>query len=145
MIKKMLCRAKQLEETGLWVYGYFCYSPKDDMPAIQRYDCHDILTVDENTLGLYSGFNDKNQKNIFTGDIVHITSDVFECDFVGEVVFLNDGIFSVAQRETGYVKPLANYIIAVDIEVIGNVFDNPDLMKIKEWRYDANANKLRCD
>ena len=89
-----------------------------------------ILTVqhrvDPDTVGECTGLRDKNGKLIFEGDIVE------GCDFTVEdggfgVVGFDDGAFTVSGNNiegTFY----ENYW-GLDFEVIGNIHDNPELLK----------------
>ena len=86
------------------------------------------VEIDPSTLGQYTGLKDKNGKEIYEGDIVKSISGK-----VGYVIF--------SQQEMGYVVVWDNcdtrlghrnrgegYECDGSIEVIGNIYDNPELI-----------------
>lgn len=76
------------------------------------------------SVGQYTGLNDKNGKKIFEGDIV---KGYINCEkFIGYVVFRN-GSFFVEEKGFGcYGIAFGN---TTNWEVIGNIFDDPELLK----------------
>lgn len=96
--------------------------------------------VDPSTVGQYTGLTDKNGKRIFEGDMIKPFDD--EIDKM--VVEFHHGQFLLClYGERGYMaeygweeegnygcfeaEPLSSY--GDDIEVIGNIHDNPELVK----------------
>ena len=92
--------------------------------------CHHIIPE---TIGQYTGLRDKNCEGIFEGDIVR--AEICEGSYqgfrfpVGEVVF-EKGAFCI--KDYKQTTPLSSYSPRVQFEVIGNIHDNPDLMKNEE-------------
>lgn len=85
------------------------------------------------TIGQYTGLTDKNGKRIFEGDICRFKR--FNDIHVGEIVF-NVTTASFVMRYQSIVgaygeKATQKMLLSVcdDIEVIGNIHDNPELME----------------
>ena len=135
-MREILFRGKR-RDNGQWVEGAFCpknsegpFSPMKDDPSIIKLDKpHDgfWFAVDGDTVCQYTGLKDKNGKQIFEGDIV-MGRDFSEGDGFG-VVEWNDGAFEVNnQSSTGTFHE--NYW-GQDLEVIGNIHDNPELLEVE--------------
>lgn len=133
-MREILFRGKR-KDNGEWVYGCFVKSLSStvhgyimeshtDMPAAK---------VILKTVGQYIGKTDKNGQKIFTDDIVRFK--VFDNTFIGEIAFntetlANDIRFNLVtiSGETKTHRILCS--LCDDIEVIGNVFDNPELLEV---------------
>jgi uncharacterized phage protein (TIGR01671 family) len=140
-MREILFRGKPLGDLhGKFIYGslgvldtdlcaiYHCFEFKDD----------EMELVYINTVGQYTGLTDKNGKKIFEGDIV--TYDDAEADYEGyhDNVFLNcgevgisawDGIY-FTNRQTVEMSDLYESETMVDCEIIGNIYDNPELLEV---------------
>lgn len=77
------------------------------------------------TIGQYTGLTDKNGKKIFEGDIVkykyYLEGKPFE--FQGYIDFKNGSFVIVGDFMTHYRW------LDYEVEVIGNIHDNPELLK----------------
>ena len=90
------------------------------------YICHDILDsalkayeVIPETVGQHIERKDKNGKKIFEGDIVRDTED-FD---VGKIFFDT----YTAMFVIGFETTIADFNDGYSLEVIGNIYDNPEL------------------
>ena len=75
------------------------------------------------TVGQFTGLLDKNGKKIFEGDIVDILT---ENEKIGVVAY-EDGGFLV--NADGFCVDFHSNINGTDLEVIGNIYDNPELLE----------------
>ncbi|MGP6387803.1 YopX family protein [Streptococcus dysgalactiae] len=83
-----------------------------------------------------TGLKDKNGVEIFDGDVVENKWFKDHEDFSGyrkrgEVVF-REGYFGIRYSEDSKRYPYQILFVAIDIEVIGNIYENPDLLESVE-------------
>lgn len=131
-MRDIRCRGKSIY-TDEWITGYYIGTG-----TLCKYgDEH--WYVDDETVGQFTGKVDKNGTKIFEGDIFQLEDDV-----VAVVVF-SDGCFRLEEyglcgtwTESGYdecgggygiieCSPIDWYFLK-DMEVIGNIHDNPELI-----------------
>ena len=144
-MRDILFRGKRLDN-GEWVEGW--YQPETTIKhwnGIQEtvgvtiaYKAEDGFLedtlVDPSTVGQYTGLTDKNGKRIFEGDIVAqnwYDYDEPRDDSFGKVVFCEyDCSFSVMDVNKDGFMPLGRCgSYHWEVEVIGNIHDNPELLK----------------
>ena len=156
-MREILFRGK-LADNGEWVEGFmylqhFPLEFRDDF-YIRCYDT-DYLVIPE-TVGQFTGLTDRNGKKIFEGDIVRYnTYDDFDCQSVVKFGEYNQdgsaGEYSASKCIGFYVDVdnftcpdwceygsncFSNYLkqqnileVARYCEVIGNIHDNPELLR----------------
>lgn len=144
-MREILFRAKRIDN-GEWVEGYFVigkwYLDEKERYAILPIDLcfyphceiNEWIEIAPETLCQYTGLTDKNGNRIWENDIVDASEEWWSaCGPAGH----NSPIIKVEWLEglTGF-DPFANYdcdcgvyIDASGCEVIGNIFDNPELLK----------------
>lgn len=137
-MRKILFRGKILGGEK-WVEGWLKpftnggYDGKDDRLCIQNGShSFDIYEVDPKTVGQYTGLKDKNGTKIFEGDIIHC---VAELDDANMVVIFENGEFRMilCDRYKSRIEDSGYYSIRnFDKEVIGNIYDNSELLKGNE-------------
>ncbi|WP_080467246.1 YopX family protein [Bacillus subtilis] len=81
----------------------------------------------------YTGFKDKNDREIYEGDIVKVTNGAEELGGVdtgiGKVEWLTKwGFWNVSKIENG----LGDLLFNGYVEVIGNIYENPELLEAAE-------------
>ena len=145
-MREILFRAKRIDNRE-WVEGYFCRAFKwtgdnAPVPAIQESGCFMFREIDPETLCQYTGLTDKNGKRIWENDIVKYQVDNDDCPFpnkdikkrIGRVYFEEfRAAFALAMGQEGSSminNDLYKYVQNGNrVEVIGNIFDNPELLK----------------
>ena len=144
-MREILFRAKCIDN-GEWVYGvpikkalagsHDGYYPKIIPECDGRHQTIYSTAIKEETLGQYTGLTDKNGTRIFEGDIVKGKSEYFGNGSLNQkaVVLYDRGQFLLSFGETlEECKQLNDFeVVGVwngDVEVIGNVHDNPELLK----------------
>ena len=86
----------------------------------------DVIGVHDAVFMQYTGLKDRNGKEIYEGDILALKTHYNEVVF-GFVVF-NYGAFCLSSRETYYDDELISNL-GVEFEVIGNIYENPELLE----------------
>lgn len=111
---------------GRWVYGYLADENYINSPELEG-----EFLVDKDTVGQYIGVPDMNGKEIYDGDIVRQFAD---CTEQGKSLYF----FYVIEWDKEYCAFFGREIHSdeaylmldlQDIEVIGNVYENADLLK----------------
>ena len=89
-------------------------------------DCYEHTDFKDIELMQYTGLKDKNNKEIYEGDIVKLRSN----HGIGVIKYYDEwGAFVVE-----YIKPRPLAVLGMnyykeDIEVLGNIYENPELIK----------------
>lgn len=117
-----------------WVYGGIFHPNNSggDFSIIYSYDPIEKRTVYADTVGQYTGLTDKNGTKIFEGDIlIYVVGGEYDIDEKYLVVFDDDeAAFKVRFYYEGKVACYYDDIAPCEhFEVIGNIYDNPELLK----------------
>ena len=108
---------------GDWVYGGITWNPSRKKFFIHT-DWEEANVIPE-TVGQYTGLTDENGVKIFEGDIVHGNLGNF-------VVRWSDNISGFVAGEKERTHPCMNRGTMKCYEIIGNIYDNPELTKEAE-------------
>lgn len=136
-MREILFRGKR-KGNGEWVYGNFVKGCVDDFAYIVEFGnknlCRNFVEVIPETVGQYTGLTDKNGKKIFEGDIVSryvnrldkrvnasVKNNTTVASWICEFFLYKD------KKEVF----LANRIGKNDCYVIGNIYDNKEILDVK--------------
>ena len=105
----------------------------DDYKEVEQFWEND--KIEDVTLMQYTGLNDKNGREIFEGDIVRWKDlesfDDFKIDEVLKVEYSNEFLKWVAIDKNGLQDDLYDFSDNRELEVIGNIYENPELLESK--------------
>ena len=128
MNREILFRGKQ-KDNGEWVCGTPIFYSRGTTVMCKENQRNE--NIDPKTVGQYTGLMDKNGKKIFEGDIVTIENPNISDDEYGIVKFDNDGAMFIVKFDT-FTVDFGNNIDGNQCEIIGNIFDNSELLKGEE-------------
>lgn len=136
-MREILFRGKPLGKLhGKFIYGSLGVIDTD-LCAIYHYHCFEFKAdemqlVDIGTVGQYTGLTDKNGKKIFEGDILRVAYHP-EQDVIIE---WSDGRFRFRRankpKDYGYSCTCCVQNAVGRLKIIGNIYDNPELLEKKE-------------
>lgn len=105
-----------------WFYGDLLHYTDGTVEIVEKRNQIRMFNyaVDPKSIGEYTGMTDKNGKEIYEGDIIRSDGHTWEDKFTASVEF-DKGMF----WDSYWHYPIAS---AVSMEVIGNVWENADLL-----------------
>lgn len=152
MNREILFRGKRVDN-GEWIEGYLfddgLPKPKrffiggfgiyeyDGIPNQWAINRQDFTEVDPDTICQYTGLTDKRGKKIWEGDIIkYHFGEVYAPVKFGEYQSCFDststshvGFYVDWDKNHNFRKDLGYWIKLVDAEVVGNIFENPELLE----------------
>ena len=157
-MRKIIFRGKDAETNSYWVHGYYCFTKKRRGAFGQTvseldFDTHYIISprgqslkVIPETVGEFTGVVDEHGINIFEGDIVKVEEIGYVPFTKTGVVAFEEGRFGIkyssayqdedifwAFDKTGEWRDgNASGNLTYKYYVIGNKFDNPELLEHKK-------------
>ena len=141
-MREILFRGKRIDN-GEWVEGFIVSSRENTYPngfemitvdginydELESY-IPDFISyaVDPSTVGQYTGMKDKNGKRIFEGDVAKVLQG--KDKDIAYVGFENGAFMLYPKTGNIYERTLWEYWYNDwDVEVIGNITDNPELLE----------------
>lgn len=135
MIREILFKAKR-KDNGGWVEGFLfhCLNNGEEWcignEPLSANDYSEIIgeyriwfPIDENTICQYTGLTDKNGNKVWENDVVKDT----DIHLLGSVEYDEEhGMYVINEVNDGYQNFQEFWSCT---EVIGNIFDNPELLK----------------
>lgn len=115
---------------NLWAYGNLHIIEHEEYgDSAYIIESSSTTMVDISTIGQFTGLHDKNGKEIYEGDIVRYSLDGRKD--VGYIGFhTRSASFRVIAEHTDFGIGNRGEWHELNLEVIGNIHDNPELLKI---------------
>lgn len=126
-MRKISFKGKRVDNNE-WEYGYLCrygFAGKEKYYIIPYYasDLYGI-EVDPETIGQFTGSDDKSEKGIFEGDICKYNN------YIGLISFDEEKSMFIFTYGGG-IEIDFSFISAKKLEVIGNIHDKPELLEVQ--------------
>ena len=129
-MREILFRGKRMYN-GEWLAGDLLAN-KYERPNISPIGDVNCYPVIPETVGQYTGMKDKNGEKIFEGDIVKYstTCEIFTVAWHGSFAEFVISELQKPNKATRGSKDM--YLVNRYCEVIGNIYDNPELLEGEE-------------
>ncbi|WP_295248634.1 YopX family protein [Ruminococcus sp.] len=125
MMREILFRGKFGNE---WKYGFLSVEPKGlVIKEPYKNESSNVWHIDADTVGQYTGMTDKNGTKIFDGDIVDFSKRPDNGDYGAVIYDADETEFGIEYYNI--YRSLGKNYYPENIEVIGNIYDNPELLK----------------
>lgn len=128
-MREIKFRGKRLDN-GEWVYGDLHI--RTPFPHIHSEIDYGKVNIDPHTVGQFTGLHDRNGKEIYEGDVIRGNCGNVE---VRHLIYFYDMIasFVAEMLPDNYMSDYCSlsqiWILKYNKEVIGNIHDNPELLK----------------
>lgn len=123
-----------------WYFGYLNYSQSRKEYYILEDFASFPAPIFENTIGQYTGLKDTEEVKIYEGDIVkwcgsfkETDGTIKNCESIYTIKWVDGAFYQVDEFYTPEYEILSDVISVLDddetYEVIGNIYDNPELLE----------------
>ena len=127
-MRKIIFRGKR-KDSNEFIYGYL-YDDGMGNKFIMNYEQdgnYNIFDVHfeiiPETIGQFTSLKDKNGKEIYEGDILSIRKKI-----IGKIIYSHDAAAYCIETKHG-TRPFIYYMVFTsNIEVVGNIYDNIELL-----------------
>ena len=135
-VREIIFRGKRISD-GSWVYGGIMHTfhpnydnENEEAFLMQKSNCYCICAnnkdyfVEQSSIGQYTGLTDKNGTKIFEGDILKLRYSRYSYK-----VYFEDYRYYIEDCWGTSITPKQEAINHFECEVIGNIYDNPELLE----------------
>lgn len=121
----MIPKYRARDERGNWHVGLLTFM-FGQYAIVNEADENTVYLIDKETIGQSTGLKDKNGVEIFEGDVLYYIP--FESHINDSIVVFEKGSFCKKMLRNGKLTSV-RFIDSEEYEVIGNVWDNPELLE----------------
>lgn len=133
-MREILFRGRRIWENKKWIEGDLLHGDRGYVGITERLIGIETWQVESETVGQYTGLTDKNGTKIFEGDIVRYelheikNTAVIKYGAPKEESFCYGWYLDDNNGNTAFLF-CKNFIKDYNCQVIGNIHDNPELLK----------------
>lgn len=120
-------------DNGKWITGYYYHECGntyivEDRQSLSETSRNVPYVVIPETVGQFTGLFDKNGKEIYEGDILHTVTFGFEPEEYTAIILYDNCRFQLSNGRNLFYFGQSDLTKMDDTIVIGNIYDNPELI-----------------
>nr|DAQ58908.1 MAG TPA: YopX protein [Caudoviricetes sp.] len=120
-------------DNGKWIIGYYYHECGntyivEDRQSLSETSRNVPYVVIPETVGQFTGLFDKNGKEIYEGDILHTITFGFEPEEYTAIILYRNCSFQLSNGRNLFYFGQSDFTKMDDTIVIGNIYDNPELI-----------------
>lgn len=128
-MREILFRGKRVD-TGQWVISDCFFQCVGEIKLWDNPNRDGWVCVKAETIGQYTGLTDKNGTKMFEGDIIKTYHGNGKVVYSKQYALFGYIMLEKDNTEKEYDYRFTDVVIEDGIEVIGNIYDNPELLEI---------------